>query len=370
MNKKVIPKSFHLQWHITERCNLKCKHCYFEPKFLKDELKFEQMLGIFEQYIELIERWDLPLNSARASITGGEPFVSKYLLHLIKKFYNYRDETQYGILTNGTIVDRKVAHKLKALQVDYVQVSLEGMEKVNDSIRGKQSFARALNGIRHLIDAGVTVGISMTLSKINLQEVPKLIKFCEEIGVSLGIRRLVPIGRGMAMKSLMLSPLEVKRIYDYIYKKELQLKKRKSGLHISMGCEDGILAQNWHYLPAGCSAGYTSLTVLPNGEVYPCRRLPITLGNALKDSLWDIYYKSEEIKEIRNLNNASDKCRGCPFFAECHGGAKCISYGYFGTLSQPDPQCWRLYKELPNKPEPVRKAKGVYLDRKLIRVLE
>ena len=99
-----------------------------------------------------------------------------------------------------------------------------------------------------------------------------------------------------------------------------------------------------------CVAGYSSLTILPNGDVYPCRRLPIYVGNVLKQSLEEIFYKSKELRKLRNPGNINIRCQNCPYFDECLGGAKCVSYGYWkdsyleNPQFLPDPQCWGLFK--------------------------
>jgi len=341
------PKSFHFQWHITERCNLRCKHCYFEPKFLKNELSTKQLFGVFEQYLELIKQWGLSRESNRISITGGEPLQRKDLFELIQKFYEHKDKTRYSLMTNGTTLNEEHVEKLKELEVSNVQVSLEGLEETNDSIRGKESFEKAVNGIKILLENGIDTSVSMTVTNANLQEVPAMIEFCKAKRISfLGIRRLVPIGRGEKMRGLMLSPKQTKQLYYYCYKKNFELKEEKSSLEIGLGCEDGLLAQNHHYNPKSCSAAYNSLTMLPNGDVYPCRRLPIKAGNALEKNLGEIYYNSKELNELRNQNNAHELCQQCPYWIECRGGAKCASYGYFGNAFAPDPQCWRLFSEL------------------------
>ncbi len=341
------PKSFHFQWHVTEKCNLKCGHCYFEPELLKNELSTKQLFGVFEQYLELIKQWGLSRENNRISITGGEPLMRKDLFELIQKFHEHKDKTRYSLMTNGTTLNEEHAEKLKELEVGNVQVSLEGLEKTNDSIRGKESFEKAVNGIKILLENGIDISVSMTVTNANLQEVPAMIEFCKAKGISfLGIRRLVPLGRGEKMRGLMLSPEQTKQLYDYIYGKNFELKEKKSGLKIGIGCEDGLLAQNHHYKPKACSAAYNSLTMLPNGDVYPCRRLPVKAGNALEKSLGEIYYGSRELVELRNLNNAHESCRQCPYWIECRGGAKCVSRGYFGNAFAPDPQCWRLFSEL------------------------
>jgi len=237
--------------------------------------------------------------------------------------------------------------KLRELEVSNVQVSLEGLEKTNDSIRGKESFERAVNGIKILLENGIDTSVSMTVTNANQHEVPAMIEFCKAKKISfLGIRRLVPLGRGEKMRGLMLSPKQVSQLYYYCYRKNFELREEKSNLRIGLGCEDGILAQNYHYKPKACSAAYNSLTMLPNGDVYPCRRLPIKAGNALEKNLGEIYYNSKELRELRNQNNAHELCQQCPYWIECRGGAKCASHGYFGNAFAPDPQCWRLFSEL------------------------
>ena len=338
------PKSFHLQWHITERCNLHCQHCYYDPKFLKNELEFSDLVKILEKFIKQIKIWQLPKENVRISFTGGEPFVKKEFFELLQKCYENQDLFFYGILTNGTLLNRENIKKIKDLKISYVQVSLEGMEKINDSIRGKGTFNKIIKALILLKKEKIPTSISMTVSKANVAEVPKVIKLAKELRIAVSIRRLVPIGRGRKTEKLFLSSKEVESLYS-----DVLGMKEKYWNQISLGCEDGVLAQKPRYFPEGCSAGYASFTVLSNGDVYPCRRLNIYSGNLLNQDFSDIYYHSKAFQELRNLNNTNKMCRSCPFFLECHGGAKCIAYAYFGSPFSPDPQCWRLFKKLPSK---------------------
>lgn len=359
------PKSFHLQWHITERCNLHCKHCYSDPALLKNELSLQELIGILNQYVEQIEKWELPKRAVRISFTGGEPFIRKDFFDLLEKCYENRNITQYGILTNGTLLNRSIIKKLKDLKVDYIQVSLEGTKKTNDYIRGKGTFEKIIRAIKLLREERISISISMTVSKTNIQDVPAVINLAKDLKINfLGIRRLVPLGRSKEVKEMVLTPEEVRKLFLYILK-----IKRDFKANIGIGCEDGILAQEMHYSPVGCSAGYASFTVLPNGDIYPCRRLPLLSGNLLKQSFSNIYYNSKELQRLRNLNNINDVCQSCPFFNECHGGAKCINYAYFGDPFSPSPQCWRIFKELPDpnlKWRASKKEKEKRLDQKWI----
>jgi len=65
------PKYSFIQWHITERCNLRCKHCY-QTSYNTPELSYDKLADIFDQYIELIDLWGI---NGRIQITGGEPFI-------------------------------------------------------------------------------------------------------------------------------------------------------------------------------------------------------------------------------------------------------------------------------------------------------
>ncbi|MFW6026612.1 MAG: radical SAM protein [Candidatus Woesearchaeota archaeon] len=340
--QKVQPKSFHLQWSITERCNLNCKHCYKNKKLIKEELKIDQELKILDKFIFQINNWELNRRNTRISFTGGEPFVKEGFYKLLEKCKKNHDKFLYGVLTNGTFINKETIKKLKDFEVDYIQISLEGMEENNDYIRGEGMFDEIIKSAKLVKNAGISVNFSMTVSKINLNDVPKVIKLCKEMDIPIAIRRLVPIGNAEEIKDSLLTPKEVKQLWQYVFK-----INQKVWNGVSIGCEDGMAVQSFPgYKPGDCSAGYASFTVLPNGDVYPCRRLPINSGNLTKQTFEEIY-NSKEMSKLRNINNINDVCFECPYFSKCKGGAKCISDAYFGDFKAPDPQCWRLFTKLP-----------------------
>jgi len=337
-------KTFHLQWHLTERCNLRCRHCYVDEKLVKEELPFKAVKDILGQYFSFIAESGITRNNTRVSFTGGEPFFRKDIFDIIEVCYKNYQVSRYGVLCNGYFLSDENVARMRALKVDYAQVSIEGSEKNNDSLRGKGSYSKALEGVKRLLNAGISTSISMTVHKKNVKDVPVMIELAKKLKVdALGIRRLIPAGRGKAMTDLMLTPPQIKDLYKYI----LSVKESDGSRFVTIGCEDGIMAQTMHYQPNGCLCGYHSLTILPNGEVYPCRRLPVLAGDLRKTSLKDIFLSSEALCGIRDIGIKEKECLRCPFFNECLGGAKCVSYSFWGRLGKPDPQCWRLFDELP-----------------------
>ena len=346
------PQYFILQWHITERCNWHCRHCYQqEDTDINKELSLENLLKVFRQYLKLIRHFGtLGPDKTRLAITGGEPFLRKDFLLFLEKIYKYNKYFFLSIFSNGSLITTKNAKELKSLGVRVVQVSLEGLEENNDIIRGEGAYQKTMAAIKILLELKMNVTISLTLTKQNVSDIPLLIRLCKELGIhTLGLRRLVPIGRGKQLKDSLLTPLELREFYIYIQKEKEELRKNAGLRFLSCGCEEGLFAQEIKRPLSHCGViDGRVVVILPNGDVIPCRRLPIKIGNVLNEDLIRIYYTSDKLKQLRNLNNAYDLCRNCIYFDNCLSGAKCISYAYFNKISAPDPQCWRLFKKLPN----------------------
>lgn len=347
MDKLIKPVSFHLQWHITERCNFKCKHCYTQSDM--KELSTRELFIVLEQYMDLIRTWELDKNNRvrKLSLSGGEPLLRRDFFKLLEEIYKNRKMfTSVMVMSNGSKINEKVAKRLKDSGVSWVQISVDGLEENNDKIRGEGNFRKTIKGIEKLIGNGLPVGISMTIHKDNLGDMEGLINLCKVMGIKkIGIGRVVPIGRGKGLR--ILEPLETKKFYD----KVMKLKREWTGKDVYIGthCSDSLwFIEDLGYKTHGCSTGYDSFSILPNGDVVPCRRLPVKVGNVLEKSLIDIWYTSDFLWKLRNKGNVA-LCKNCELFTKCFGGARCVAYGYFNDFFVPDPQCWKLFKTLPRK---------------------
>ena len=129
----VKPKSFHLQWHITEKCNFKCKHCYTEKPM--NELSTDELFLILDQYIEMIKRWKMDINNRPRllSISGGEPLLRKDIFELLEAINENKDMfTNVVLMSNGSTITDNVIKKLKDLGIPQIQISLDGLEKNNE----------------------------------------------------------------------------------------------------------------------------------------------------------------------------------------------------------------------------------------------
>ena len=330
---------FYFQWHITERCNLHCIHCYQEGYNIRSEFSLAQLEEIADRIILTLRKWR---KRGRIALTGGEPFLKKELLPVIEYLEQSKYVWRIGILTNGILINEKIADRLKTFQkLYYIQISLDGAtEETNDFIRGKGSYEKVMNSLKILREKGINTRLMFTVHKRNYQEVPALIDLAikEKID-ALTIERFVPEGKGAEVKDWFLTKEEVHKLFQYVsrrsdieYKKGTPLKILKyRTLWANIDPERAKTTDIPPEIDLGgmCSIGIDSLTILPDGTVLPCRRLPIPIGNLRNDSIFKIWYTSELLWRIRNKNNLKGKCNGCDLIPRC-SGCRAIAYAVTG----------------------------------------
>jgi len=327
---------FYFQWHITERCNKSCLHCYQNGHPLR-ELPLADLELILKFMDKALTKWD---RLGSLSFTGGEPFVRQNdLFTLMDKVDHIDSIAYYDILTNGSLISDDITRVLKShRKLRRMQVSLEGSSPaINDAIRGEGSYHETLAAIRRMKKHGLTVSVMTTVSRINRHDIPSLIELLDSEGVdTFSIERLIPEGRGTVLRHQLLSPQELKELYESVYEIALQ----KHTMHILLYRPlFTLVAPDDIYVGALCSAGNNALTIMPDGTVYPCRRLPIPIGNVLRDGLFAIWYNSEVLWKIRNPSNLGGKCRDCYLLANCRG-CRAMAYACTGDYMAGDPQCW------------------------------
>jgi AdoMet-dependent heme synthase len=340
------PFDFFVQLHLTERCNLRCKHCYQTGKSV-NEMSFTEIKEAVTEISDTLAEWETVYGmrySKSFNVTGGEPFLRNDIFDVIREIKT-RGFGLY-LLTNGIIVDEKKAKALSDLNVNGVQVSIEGPEEVHDSIRGKDSYTASMKGVRYLLDAGLNVTMNVTLSSMNADYFMDIIDIAIRTGVQrLGFSRLVPSGRGGSMLKEMLGHEQTGQLYNKIF------SLNTGSLEIVTG--DPVAAQSLivehgedrgNIPSGGCAAGVSGITILPDGGLLPCRRLNISLGNIRKDSFREIWTASKVLEDIRSREKYKGRCRTCIRWAHCRG-CRAIAYAYsrargVNDFLAEDPQCF------------------------------
>jgi radical SAM protein with 4Fe4S-binding SPASM domain len=339
---RYVPRGLLLQWHVTERCNLRCAHCY-QDNHAGGELAFPDLLGILDQYVDLMDRWrresSLPV-SGHITVTGGEPFIRPDFLDFLEILSARRDCFSFAILTNGSSIDAPMARHLKNLRPDFVQLSLEGSQRSHDWIRGEGNFERTVKAAEFLVWQRIPTLISFTAHRYNFREFGEVARLGQRLRVTrVWADRLIPRGTGSNLAEQVLTPEETREFLEIMHRARTDIQRRWLGrTEIAMHRALAFLLAGG--TPYHCTAGDALITVMPNGDVYPCRRMPVRIGNLLETPLTEIYYRSDFLQALRDRSRCSDGCEGCSYVGLCRGGLKCLSYALSSDPFKADPGCW------------------------------
>jgi len=346
---------FVLQWHITARCAQSCMHCYLydDPTYeqeLKNELSYENCLTIIDDFKKTFDIWGMP---TRINFTGGDPLLREDVFDIIR--YACEKGIVVGILGNPNHLDYTIAKKLKNLGVFRYQISIDGLAETHDRLRGKKGlFEDVLRAIHILEEVGIPSVTMFTLNKVNANELVEVIRLMAEEGVSIfDFARIVPIGAGEQLKGQMITPTEYRRLLLEVLEEYKRLQEsdcqtyfgRKDHLWKLLYQELGLLKplpKDKRTIYSGCGIGYSIITILADGTVYPCRRLPVEIGKVPRQSIREIFINSPELNKMRHTENMQ-KCKKCELVQFCRG-CPAVSYAVYKDYMAPDPQCWKEVK--------------------------
>lgn len=195
-------------WNITQRCNFKCKHCYSSAidTSATNEMSLENMKVI----VDALKSINVPV----ILLSGGEPLMHPDIFDLIAYIRSLK--IRVSLSTNGSLISKEVAQRLKTLGISYVGISLDGLKPLNDAFRGIDgAYEMALEGIRNCHQVGQKVGLRMTIHQDNVIEVPDILKLMEAENVSrICFYHLVPSGRGTAIQNSMLTDEQARHFMD------------------------------------------------------------------------------------------------------------------------------------------------------------
>lgn len=321
-----------ISWNITKACNLKCEHCYRDAGIAqKDELTYEEGKKLLSDLKELGFRLII--------FSGGEPILRRELFDWI------RYACKLGLIsvlgTNGTLIDKKCALRLKQAGLKRAGISLDSINELkHDRFRSQiGAWKQAVAGMKNCKAAGLEFQIHTTVTQKNIDEVLKITDFAQNIGAKAHhIFFLVPAGRGKKIDDVIPSALEYENLLG-----EILEKSRKVNLELKPVCAPQFIRiartkQIKTRFDKGCLAGVSYACILPNGEVHPCPYMPINLGN-VKDKGFKFIWKEHKVfKDLRNMN-FQGKCGICEFKTLCSGCRAAAFYQSDGNYMEEDINC-------------------------------
>ncbi|MDO5851687.1 MAG: radical SAM/SPASM domain protein, ACGX system [Methanobacteriaceae archaeon] len=335
---------FAFQWHITDKCDQRCKHCYiFSDNIEKSlvETNYDDMKYIFYNCLNMCNKLN---RKPYFYITGGDPILHPDFWKLLELFKE--NNVKFGILGNPFHLNQKICDKLKEYGCDRYQLSIDGLEETHDYFRKKGSYKTTLEKIDYIKKAGIKSVIMTTVSSINIKEIPSIIDTIVNKADIFAFARYCPTGND---KSNHIKPEEYKNLLENCFNKFNEYKDSntsftlKDHLWTLFLYEKGIfkIPNNLDddLIYDGCNCGNSHLTILPNGDIYACRRMESKIGNILKkETNIENIFLSEEADKYRNFDKFS--CSDCELFQFCRG-CPAVSYGYTNNMYSKDPQCWK-----------------------------
>jgi 12,18-didecarboxysiroheme deacetylase len=350
-------------WNMTRRCNLKCVHCYSASADIDypDELTTDEG----KKLIDDLAAFGAPV----ILFSGGEPLLRPDLLKLAQ--YATDKGMRAVISTNGTLITREIAAKLKTIGLSYVGVSLDGLEKTHDRFRGtKGAFEKAMEGIRNCRDAGIKVGIRFTVNKRNLADVPAMFDLLKKEKIErLCFYHLVYTGRGSKLREEDLTHEETRALLDLIAARTkemfdeglapeiLTVDNHADGpyLYLKMKKENPARAKEVLELlemNEGNSTGHGIGCVSWDGEVYPdqfWRNRP--LGNVRQKPFSKIWTdeKNEFLMKLKDKKkHLRGRCAACVWLNVCGGNFRARAEAA-GDIWGDDPACYLMDEEITKK---------------------
>jgi len=353
-------------WNCTQRCNLKCVHCYAqsEDRNYPGEMSTEEGKAMIDD----LAAYGSPV----LLFSGGEPTIRKDLLELMH--YAKSKGMRVVISTNGTLITPEKAKQFAEVGLSYVGVSLDGGRETHDSFRGMPgAFDKAIAGIRNSRDAGIKVGLRMTINKRNWQDIPELFKVMEEENIPRAcFYHLVYTGRGSELmkedldheetrKAVRLIMDQTRAMFDKGLNPEvLTVDNHADGpfLYMEMLKEDPERAAEvlqllqWNQ---GNSTGNGIGCVSWNGEVYADQFWRhFSLGNVRErpfSEIWtDVSGDTEESELMKRLKDkkpyVTGRCAECKWLQICGGNFRVRAEAATGDLWAPDPACYLTDEEI------------------------
>jgi radical SAM protein with 4Fe4S-binding SPASM domain len=350
-------------WNSTRTCNLSCIHCYTdsEKKSYPKELSTEEAKSMLDD----LANFEIPA----LLISGGEPLMRKDLFELVS--YAVSLGIRPTLSTNGTLITKEIAKKIKDSGFTYVGISLDGIGETNDKFRGeKGAFKKAMNGFRNCVNVGQRVGLRMTLTKQNYYDLHKIFGFIEREGINRAcFYHLVYSGRGVNISADDLSYQESRTAMDIILERTedfynrglkreiLTVDNHVDGIYLYMKLKhksDQRAKKVLELLEWNGGGAFSSGVGIANidfeGNVHPDQFwMHYTLGNIRERKFSEIWMDTSN-PLMAGLKNKKayikGRCSQCKWLDACGGSLRVRADLVYNDPWAPEPSCYLTDEEI------------------------
>ena len=317
---------FTLQWHLTQACDLSCRHCY--DRSARAETPLDRAMEVIADFGDFCASRNV---RGQISLSGGNPLMYPHF----RDIYRRAADKGFALAILGNPAPRRAIEDIVAIaRPVYFQVSLEGLPEHNDAIRGRGHFERVMEFLDVLRDADIQGQVMLTLTRDNMNQVLPLAEMLEGRVWGLSFNRLSPVGRGAALA--LPDPGGFREFLDAY----CEAAGRLSVLSFKDNLLNASLARMGRQTFGGCTgfgcgAAFNFMALLPDGEVHACRKFPSPIGHVGRSGLGEIY----DGPAAARYRTRSRACRDCRIAAVC-GGCPAVTSGLGLDISiDRDPFC-------------------------------
>ena len=364
-------------WNMTRACNLSCVHCYASatPGPAPDELSFDES----KRLIKSLTAYGAPV----ILFSGGEPLAHPHALELVEMAVS--GGSRAVLSTNGLLITPKEAKRLKEAGLSYVGISLDGPAEAHDRMRGRKgAYQGALNAVRVSREAGLKVGLRLTLTKSNQENLDEIFELLVNEAIPrICFYHLVDQGKDPALAPERLSHEETRMAVDIIAEKTLAL--HEAGRPVEVLTVDNQAAGPYLYLKmlaegrreaaekvmallkmnGGASSGHGIGAISWNGDVPPDQFWRgVILGSIREKDFASIWHdpENELLSSLKSKTKfVGGRCTACKFLLVCGGGLRARAWYLTGDPWAPDPACYLTDDEIGLKASSARLPAGTAL---------
>ncbi|MGB1009477.1 MAG: radical SAM protein [Thiolinea sp.] len=342
-------RSCYAVWEITLKCNLACSHCGSRAGDARvNELSTTEALDLVHQMADV--------GVTEVTLIGGEAFLRKDWLEIAAEIH--RCGMICSLTTGGYGITRTIAGRMKTAGINQVSVSVDGMRRTHDRLRGKiGSWQQAFATMQHLKAVGIPFGANTQVNRHSAREFPLLFQELTNAGANAWqVQMTVPMGNAADNSDILLQPDELLVFHPVLA--YLAKKGHEQGFYIQPGNNFGYYGpyerllrgmgsgNQWAFWN-GCNAGLSTLGIEADGTIKGCPSLPTAAysgGNIREQSLYDIVAQSEAL--TFNLKAGTPEgtdhlwgfCKTCEYAELCRGACNWTAHVFFDQRGN-NPYC-------------------------------
>jgi radical SAM protein with 4Fe4S-binding SPASM domain len=337
---------------LTERCNLQCEYCFAEAGSKRADMPLEIGRKAIDKLL------DLPCERFILKLGGGEPFLRFGLIRELVEYVEKRiadREKPTGVLlestTNGTVLTDEMVDFIKRYRIRFC-VSLDGPKDIHDRMRpfpgGRGSYEETLKGIEKLKEHEVEFRVITVVARHNFDQARRILDHLVSLGITL-VRFNPMVKTGSGRSEWDRNGIEPKEYFSFMGEVLEYLGENRclSEDNLERMIRNLVVrTRDTNCMRSLCGAGYTHITVDPEGDLHPCALLRsstrhIRQGNINSiESLMTCYANDPVVKEMpRRVVRNIPGCRECVWRHFCEGGCTLSALADYGTLYHPTSLC-------------------------------